>query len=299
LIFKLSINGIISNIYYLKIFLKRLSYSVFGSGIVQLNIFISMIFASLVGEGTISYIYYADRIIDLPFALVAVAISVTLLPYLSKNILDEEKNVNAFNQTIIFCLIFSIPSVFGLLYLSHDIVNILFGRGEFQASDVLITSKILIVYSFSLPGYMFAKICNQVFFSNERVDLPVIASIPTFLLNLLLCYFLYQSLGAIGLAIASTLSVWLNVVIQILFLKMYFLNFFKKIKLFDHVKIFKILFCSLIMFLTILLIEYLFSFSLFLDLFVKILFGAIIYFISLNLLRLEEFKLVYKSKKFN
>ena len=53
------------------------------------------------------------------------------------------------------------------------------------------------------------------------------------------------------------------------------------------------------MFLTILFIEYLFSFSLFLDLFVKIIFGAIIYLISLNLLRLEEFKLVYKSKKFN
>ena len=100
----------------------------------------------------------------MPFALVAVAISVTLLPYLSKNILDEEKNVNAFNQTIIFCLIFSIPSVFGLLYLSHDIVNILFGRGEFQASDVLITSKILIVYSFSLPGYMFAKYAIKYFF---------------------------------------------------------------------------------------------------------------------------------------
>ena len=56
----------------------------------------------------------------------------------------------------------------------------------------------------------------------KRVDLPVIASIPTFLLNLLLCYFLYQSLGAIGLAIASTLSVWFNVVIQILFLKFIF-----------------------------------------------------------------------------
>ena len=50
-----------------------------------------MIFATLVGEGTISHLYYADRIIDLPFALVAVAISITLLPYLSKNILNEEK----------------------------------------------------------------------------------------------------------------------------------------------------------------------------------------------------------------
>ena len=203
-----------------------------------------MIFASLVGQGAISHIYYADRIIDLPFALVAVAISITLLPYLSKNILDESKNVEAFNQTLIFCFIFSLPCTFGIFFLSNDIVQVLFERGEFSKSDVLITSNILVIYSFSLPAYMIARVCNQVFFSYERVDLPVIASIPTFLLNLLLCYFLYQSLGAIGLAIASTLSVWLNVIIQILFLKMYFLTFFKKIKLFDHVKIFKILFCT-------------------------------------------------------
>ena len=299
LIWKLSINGIISNINNLKIFLKRFSFSILGSGVVQLNIFISMIFASLVGEGAISHLYYADRIIDLPFALVAVAISITLLPYLSKNTEDLEKYVKAFNQTIIFCLIFSIPSVFGLYYLSQDIVNVLFGRGEFLPSDVLITSKILIVYALSLPGYMFAKICNQVFFSNERVDLPVIASIPTFLLNLILCFFLYQSLGVIGLAIASTTSVWLNVSIQIFFLKKFLFSFYKKIKLFDLIKIIKIFLCSLIMFLAILFVDYLFSFSLIFDLFIKILIGVLIYFISLKLLRIDEIKLIYKSNKFN
>ena len=299
LIWKFSINGIISNVHNLKIFLKRLSFSVFGSGIVQLNIFISMIFATLVGEGTISHLYYADRIIDLPFALVAVAISITLLPYLSKNILNEEKNVNAFNQTIIFCLIFSIPSVFGLYYLSHDIVNILFGRGEFLPSDVLITSDILIVYSLSLPGYMFAKICNQIFFSNERVELPVFASIPTFLLNLILCFFLYQSLGAIGLAIASTTSVWLNVAIQIIFLKKFFFSFYQKIKIIDYAKIVKILFCSTLMLIVIFLIEYFLSINLIIDLFLKIFFGALVYFLTLKFLNLDEIKLIYKSKKFN
>ena len=299
LIWKLSINGIISNIQNLKIFLKRFSFSVFGSGIVQLNIFISMIFASLVGEGTISHLYYADRIIDLPFALIAVAISITLLPYLSKNILNEEKNADAFNQTIIFCLIFSIPSVVGLYYLSFDIVNILFGRGEFLSSDVLVTSNILIVYSLSLPGYMFAKICNQVFFSNERVDLPVFASIPTFLLNLILCFFLYQSLGAIGLAIASTISVWLNVVIQIIFIKKFFFSFYQKINIIDYVKLIKILFCSFLMLVTIIFIENLFTINLIFDLFIKIFFGVLVYFLSLKLLRIDEIKLIYKSKKFN
>ena len=299
LIWKFSINGIISNVHNLKIFLKRLSFSVFGSGIVQLNIFISMIFATLVGEGTISHLYYADRIIDLPFALVAVAISITLLPYLSKNILNEEKNVNAFNQTIIFCLIFSIPSVFGLYYLSHDIVNVLFGRGEFLPSDVLITSDILIIYSLSLPGYMFAKICNQIFFSNERVELPVFASVPTFLLNLILCFFLYQSLGAIGLAIASTTSVWLNVAIQIIFLKKFFFSFYQKIKIIDYAKIVKILFCSTLMLIVIFLIEYFLSINLIIDLFLKIFFGVLVYFLTLKFLNLDEIKLIYKSKKFN
>ena len=299
LIWKFSINGIISNVHNLKIFLKRLSFSVFGSGIVQLNIFISMIFATLVGEGTISHLYYADRIIDLPFALVAVAISITLLPYLSKNILNEEKNVNAFNQTITFCLIFSIPGVFGLYYLSHDIVNVLFGRGEFLPSDVLITSDILIVYSLSLPGYMFAKICNQIFFSNERVELPVFASIPTFLLNLILCFFLYQSLGAIGLAIASTTSVWLNVAIQIIFLKKFFFSFYQKIKIIDYAKIVKILFCSTLMLIFIFLIEYFLSINLIIDLFLKIFFGVLVYFLTLKFLNLDEIKLIYKSKKFN
>ena len=111
------------------IIFKRFLYSLIGSGIVQLNIFISMLFASLVGEGAISQIYYADRIIDLPFALIAVAMSFTLLPYLSKNISDESKNSRAFNETVIFCFLFAIPSAFGIFILSEEIIRVLFGRG--------------------------------------------------------------------------------------------------------------------------------------------------------------------------
>ena len=192
--FKITIFGINSLSNKLLIFIKRFLLSIMGSGIVQLNIFISMIFASLVGEGSISHIYYADRIIDLPFALVAVAMSITLLHYLSKNISDEEKNYNFFNKNIIFFFIFSLPCVLGLYVLNEDIVRVLFGRGEFLNEDIIITSKVLAIYSISLPGYMLARICNQVFFSYERIDLTVIASIPTFISNLILCMLLYKSL---------------------------------------------------------------------------------------------------------
>ena len=291
---KLSLLGSI-----LRTFFKRFLFSVLGSGIVQLNIFVSMLFASLVGEGAISHIYYADRIIDLPFALIAVAMTFTLLPYLSKNILDEEKNANAFNQTIIFCFIFALPSSFALFFISEDIVRVLFGRGEFLNKDILITANLLLIYSFSLPGYMISRICNQVFYSYERVDLPIKASIPTFILNLILCFSFYRSLGVYGLAIAGAISVWINVFIQIFYLKIYFSNFYKKIKLVNILKIAKILTSSSIMILVILFLQNFLNFNKYIDLIVLIVIGVFVFFMVLKLLKLEEYRLIYKSALFN
>jgi len=298
-LFRLSFKKIILLSSVLRIFFKRFLFSVLGSGIVQLNIFVSMLFASLVGEGAISHIYYADRIIDLPFALIAVAMTFTLLPYLSKNILDEEKNANAFNQTIIFCFIFAVPSSFALLFISEDIVRVLFGRGEFLNKDISITANLLFIYSFSLPGYMISRICNQVFYSYERVDLPIKASIPTFILNLILCFSLYRSMGVYGLAIAGTMSVWLNVLIQVFYLRFYFSNFYKKIKLINILKIGKILTSSVIMILVILFLQIILNFNIYINLFILIIAGVFIFFIVLKLLKLEEYRLIYKSAFFN
>ena len=283
----------------LRTFFKRFLFSVLGSGIVQLNIFVSMLFASLVGEGAISHIYYADRIIDLPFALIAVAMTFTLLPYLSKNILDEEKNANAFNQTIIFCFIFALPSSFALFFISEDIVRVLFGRGEFLNKDILITSNLLLIYSFSLPGYMISRICNQVFYSYERVDLPIKASIPTFILNLVLCFFLYRPLGVYGLAIAGAISVWINVFIQIFYMKIYFSNFYKKIKFINILKIAKILTSSSIMIFVILFLQNILNLNIYIDLIILIVIGVFVFFAVLKLLKLEEYRLIYKSALFN
>ena len=291
---KLSLLGSI-----LRTFFKRFLFSVLGSGIVQLNIFVSMLFASLVGEGAISHIYYADRIIDLPFALIAVAMTFTLLPYLSKNILDEEKNANAFNQTIIFCFIFALPSSFALFFISEDIVRVLFGRGEFLNKDILITSNLLLIYSFSLPGYMISRICNQVFYSYERVDLPIKASIPTFFLNLVLCFSLYRPLGVYGLAIAGAISVWINVFIQIFYLKIYFSNFYKKIKFINILKIAKILTSSSIMIFVILFLQNILNLNIYIDLIILIVIGVFVFFAVLKLLKLEEYRLIYKSALFN
>ena len=283
----------------LKKFFGRFLYSLLGSGIVQLNIFISMLFASLVGGGAISQIYYADRIIDLPFALIAVAMSFTLLPYLSKNISDESKNSKAFNETVIFCFLFAIPSAFGIFILSEDIIRALFGRGEFNNEDVLITSKILLVYSFSLPGYMLARIFNQVFYSYEKVEYPVKAAVPTFICNFILCFLLYRPLGVLGLAISGAVSIWLNLFIQIFYLRKNFRSFYEKLLIFDFKKLLKILFSTLIMVISILIFKKILDLNIYLDLFIQILIGLIIYFLILNWLKLNEIKLVFQLNKFN
>ena len=283
----------------LKKFFGRFLYSLLGSGIVQLNIFISMLFASLVGGGAISQIYYADRIIDLPFALIAVAMSFTLLPYLSKNISDESKNSKAFNETVIFCFLFAIPSAFGIFILSEDIIRALFGRGEFNNEDVLITSKILLVYSFSLPGYMLARIFNQVFYSYEKVEYPVKAAFPTFICNFILCFLLYRPLGVLGLAISGAVSIWLNLFIQIFYLRKNFNSFYEKLIIFDLKKLSKILFSAIIMVISILIFKKILDLNIYVDLFIQILIGLIIYFLILNWLKLNEIKLVFQLNKFN
>ncbi len=283
----------------LKKFFGRFLYSLLGSGIVQLNIFISMLFASLVGGGAISQIYYADRIIDLPFALIAVAMSFTLLPYLSKNISDESKNSKAFNETVIFCFLFAIPSAFGIFILSEDIIRVLFGRGEFNNEDVLITSKILFVYSFSLPGYMLARIFNQVFYSYEKVEYPVKAAVPTFICNFILCFLLYRPLGVLGLAISGAVSIWLNLFIQIFYLRKNFRSFYEKLLIFDFKKLLKILFSAIIMVISILIQKKILDLNIYVDLFIQILIGLIIYFLILNWLKLNEIKLVFQLNKFN
>ena len=283
----------------LKKFFGRFLYSLLGSGIVQLNIFISMLFASLVGGGAITQFYFADRIIDLPFALIAVAMSFTLLPYLSKNISDESKNSKAFNETVIFCFLFAIPSAFGIFILSEDIIRTLFGRGEFNNEDVLITSKILLVYSFSLPGYMLARIFNQVFYSYEKVEYPVKAAVPTFVCNFILCFLLYKPLGVLGLAISGAVSIWLNLFIQIFYLRKNFRSFYEKLLIFDFKKLLKILFSAIIMVISILIFKKILDLNIYVDLFIQILIGLIIYFLILNRLKLNEIKLVFQLNKFN
>ena len=283
----------------IKIFFIRILQAIVGSGIVQLNIFVSMIFASLVGGGAISQMYYADRVIDLPFALIAVAISTTLLPYLSKNIDDEKKCSDAFNKSIVFCLIFAAPSCIGLLLISEDIVSVLFGRGKFDSNDIKVTSSLLTIYAYSLPAYMVSRMLNQIFYSYQKVHLPIIASIPTFLINLIICYMVYEKYGVEGLAFSSVVSVWFNVIFQLLILKFKIPSFYANIQIFNIKKIFKIFIALVTLSLSLFLVSRFQIQNQYIDLILKLVVGILIYLISLRFLKLNEIKILFSKYSFN
>ena len=124
------------------------------------SLLIDMVLASTLPDGSISYLYFADRINQLPLGVLGIALSTALLPILSKQI-KKKQNIAAI-ETISHCLqiaiVFSIPASAGLILLSEPIVNVLFVRGEFTLDDALLTSHALIAFCIGLPAFIFVKI---------------------------------------------------------------------------------------------------------------------------------------------
>ena len=146
---------------------------------------------------------------------------------------------------------------------------------------------------------MLARIFNQVFYSYEKVEYPVKAAVPTFICNLILCFLLYRPLGVLGLALSGAVSIWLNLFIQIFYLRKNFRSFYEKLLIFDFKKLLKILFSAIIMVISILIFKKILDLNIYIDLFIQILIGLIIYFLILNWLKLNEIKLAFQFNKFN
>tara|TARA_B100000989_G_scaffold36205_1_gene23007 strand:- start:15707 stop:16756 length:1050 start_codon:yes stop_codon:yes gene_type:complete len=217
-----------------------------GNGVYQINLLIDMILASTLPDGSISYLYYADRVNQLPLGVFGIAISTALLPVLSKKIKEkkfEESNIHISNSIKISFLL-SIPATMGIIILSNEIVNFLFLRGEFTLSDSILTSKALLVLSLGLPAFILIKVLVTPFFASEDTKTPVYVSLICMFINLILNLILIGPYQHIGLVIATTISAWINVIL------LFFLLNKKKIITFETniiSVILKSIMCSLIM----------------------------------------------------
>ncbi len=218
------------------VFTKKISHSVksffnlfipsfFSSGLLQINILIGTIIASY-ESGAVSYLYYADRIYQLPLALVGIALGIALLPSISKKIKENSfSEVNGtIEKAILFSIMFSLPASIGLFFIPEVIVQVLFERGEFNYIATNETSVALKMFSIGLVAFVLVKILTPVFFAYENAKLPLIVSFFNLIINTTLSVILFYHIGFIGIALATSISAWFNVLVLyvLLFRKRYF-----------------------------------------------------------------------------
>ncbi|MCX7338530.1 MAG: murein biosynthesis integral membrane protein MurJ [Alphaproteobacteria bacterium] len=210
-----------------------------GAGVMQINIMVDTIFASFLTTGSVSYLYYADRLNQLPLSIFGVAIGTALLPPLSRywRQKDFEKARETQSMALEFAMKFTVPAALGLIVLSDPLIHLIYGHGQFTAMDVANTSPTLAAYAIGLPAYVAGKVFSTTFFAMEDTVTPVKAALVSVLCNLVLNFILMRYWAHVGLALATSISAWINVVLLAGFLRHRQQFSFNKILLLSLLKI--------------------------------------------------------------
>jgi putative peptidoglycan lipid II flippase len=228
-----------------KFFFKKLLPSIFSSGVTQINILVGTIIASFQASA-VSYLYYADRIYQINLAIAGIAISVVMLPKLSKYISQKnKKKIDLIqNKALELSLFLSLPASIALVIASEEIISALFGYGQFNESSVLNSAKALYFFSLGLPAFAMIKVFSNFFFANHNTKTPFYISVASVLLNILISLYFFKTIGFIIIPIATTISSWFNLIILFLIIKK------RKLFSFNDIfikRFFKIVFASIFM----------------------------------------------------
>ncbi len=186
--------------------------TVFGAAVYQVNILIGTLLASLLPEGSVSYLYYADRLVQFPLGIFAISLSVAVLPSLSR--LAAEKNMAELKNTFVYAinLIFfiTLPAMAGLIVLGQPMIALLFERGAFDPESTRLTALALIYYSAGLWAFAAVRVVVSTFYSLQDTVTPVKMATLSIIANLLLSLGLMGPLQHGGLALATSLASILN-----------------------------------------------------------------------------------------
>ena len=185
---------------------------IIGAGVYQINVLIGVRLASELPEGSVSFLYFADRVNQLPLGVVGAAVGVTLLPLLSRQLKagDDAGARESQNRAIEFAMLLTIPATAALLVLPGPIITVLFQRGQFGAHDALATAAALMAFASGLPAYVLIKALAPGFFAREDTATPVKIAVGALILNVAVALSLMPFLAHVGIALAAAISAWAN-----------------------------------------------------------------------------------------
>ncbi|MDY0051592.1 MAG: murein biosynthesis integral membrane protein MurJ [Aliarcobacter sp.] len=189
-------------------FYKNFFSATLGSSTLHLSAFIDTWLASFLISGSISYLYYANRVFQLPLAIFAIATSIALFPMIARAIKNKDENRALHlmkKSSVILFGVLSLSMIIGIVF-NEFIVKLLFERGAFSSLDTANTALILTMYLIGLLPFGLAKIFSLWLYANEQQFLSAKISMKSLAWNILFSLILIKPYGAAGLAFASTLS---------------------------------------------------------------------------------------------
>jgi len=186
--------------------------ALFGVSVTQINLLLDTLIASFLVSGSISWLYYSDRLMEFPLGVLGVALGTVILPKLSRR--HAEQSAERFSHTLDWALrwafLFGLPAAVGLVVLSGPLLATLFYSEAFDVQDVTSATRSLMAYSLGLMGFILIKVLAPGFYSRQDTRTPVRIGVIAMLTNMVLNIALVFPLAHAGLALATTLSASLN-----------------------------------------------------------------------------------------
>lgn len=194
---------------------------ILGISMTQINIFFASFVASFLQEGTVSYIYYSNRVMELVLGIFSISLSIVILPAMSQKAARKDfealKSIFRFAFKLIFWI--TIPAIIGLILLRHEIISVLFQHGKFTAQDTAATAQMLLCFSGGLFFISCIQIIIPVFYSLQNTKIPVRCAVWTMIANIFFNAVFFYMLPGPGIALSSTASACVNVILLALLLK--------------------------------------------------------------------------------
>ena len=195
-----------------KTLLKRVVPGAVGAGVYQVNVVLNTVIASGVAQGAVSYLYYAERLNQLPLGIVGIAIGTALLPALSRQLRAGERAAadESQNRAMELGLLLTLPAAFAFAVIAGPIIALLYEHKAFGPQDTIQVARTLTAFSLGLPAYVLIKVVTPSFFARHDTTTPVKAALASMVVNVALNLLLMHSLQQVGMALATAVAAWLN-----------------------------------------------------------------------------------------
>jgi len=186
--------------------------ALYGASVAQISLLMDSVFASFLKTGSVSWLYYSDRLMQFPLGVFGVALSTVILPHLSRSV--AAKDHHAYEKGLAFGLrwvfLIGLPASVGLVVLARPLVLTFLNYGAFNSNDVLMTCRSLMAFGLGVVFFMAVKVLVTGFYSRQNVKTPVKVATISVVVNVVLNALLMWPLGHVGIALATTIAAFVN-----------------------------------------------------------------------------------------